>query len=204
MLKIKKQSKEKKSAEAAVDIFRKNLGPFVIDPEKTRTPIIFTDAKESDNPIIFANASFLTFTAYSREEVLGKSCKVLMADGTDPEAMTQLAAAFEANSDADPEIRCRRKDGTEFWATVFVNPVVDDRGDVVQHFVSFADISKLKQAQSQANMLIDEYDHRVNNMLSTVHLTVMQALRKYSNVEVIRDAIEARIFALARRQSVDS
>ena len=52
--------------------------------------MVFTDATEPDNPIIFANDSFLSLTGYSREEVLGKSFNFLMAQGADAEALTRI------------------------------------------------------------------------------------------------------------------
>ena len=36
--------------------------------------MVFPDAREPHNPIIFANHSFLSLTGYDREDVLGKSC----------------------------------------------------------------------------------------------------------------------------------
>ena len=127
--------------------------------------MVFTDAKEPDNPIIFANDSFLSLTGYDREEVLGQSFNFLMARGTDPEALAQIKAAFEGSSegssDIDPEIRYRRKDGSVFWAAIFISPVRDESGDVVQHFASFVDLTKHKQEQAQSKMLIDELNHRV-------------------------------------------
>lgn len=41
--------------------------------------MVFTNAKETGNPIIFANDSFLSLTGYAREEVLGQSFSFLMA-----------------------------------------------------------------------------------------------------------------------------
>jgi PAS domain S-box-containing protein len=41
--------------------------------------MVFTDATKPDNPIIFANDSFLSLIGYDREEVLGKSFNFLMA-----------------------------------------------------------------------------------------------------------------------------
>lgn len=202
MSEITPKSEEQKVAEANVEGFRKDLGPFVIAAEKTRMAMVFTDAKQRGNPIIFANDSFLSFTGYDRQEVLGKSCDFLIAVAADPQAMAQLATAFEGGSANDPEIHCRRKDGSEFWTTVFVNPVRDESASLVQHFVSFADVTKHKQGQEQARILIDELNHRVNNTLSTVQSIVVQAFRKSSDAEVIRDAIEARIFALSRSHSL--
>jgi PAS domain S-box-containing protein len=185
-------------AEAEVDSFRKDLGPFVVAAETTRMAMVFTDAKEPDHPIIFANDAFLSLTGYEREEVLGQSFKFLMARGADPKALGRVEAAFEGNSDSSSEIRYRRKDGSKFWAALFISPVRDDSGDVVQHFASFVDLTKHKQEQAQSTMLIEELNHRVKNTLSTVQSIVWQALRKASDPETIRDSIESRLFALSR------
>ena len=45
--------------------------------------MVFADATEPNNPIIFANDSFLSLTGYERVEVLGKSFNFLMAHGAD-------------------------------------------------------------------------------------------------------------------------
>ena len=81
-------------AESEVESFRKDLGPFVVAAETTRMAMVFTDAKEPDNPLIFANDSFLSLTGHDREEVLGQSFNFLMAQGADPKALA-LHEAFE-------------------------------------------------------------------------------------------------------------
>jgi hypothetical protein len=63
MSEIANKSVEQKDAEAEVESFREDLGPFVVAAETTRMAMVFTDAKEADNPIIFVNDSFLSFGA---------------------------------------------------------------------------------------------------------------------------------------------
>jgi hypothetical protein len=70
MPEIRNKSEDQKDAEAEVEGFRKDLGPFVVAAEMTRMPMVFTDATEPGNPIIFTNDSFLALTGYGREEVL--------------------------------------------------------------------------------------------------------------------------------------
>jgi len=60
------------------------------------------------------------------------------------------------------------------------------------------DLTKHKQEQAKSIVMIDELNHRVKNTLSTVQLIVWQALRKASDPDVVRDAIESRLFALSR------
>jgi PAS domain S-box-containing protein len=198
MPKITNKSEEQKFAEAEVEAFREDLGPFVVAGETTRMAMVFTDAREFDNPIIFANDSFLSLTGYGREEVLGQSFNFIMAHAADAEALAQIEAEFEGKSDGGTEIRYHRKDGSEFWAALFISPVRDESGDIVQYFASFVDLTKHKEEEAQSRMLIDELNHRVKNTLSTVQSIVWQALRTTSDPKGIRESIETRLFALSR------
>jgi PAS domain S-box-containing protein len=198
MSEVRNKSKEQQVAEADVEDHRKELGPFVVAAETTRMPMVFTDAKESHDPIVFANDSFLSLIGFSRAELLGKSFNSLLAGGTDLDAMAQVAAAFKGTSNIDPEVHCRRKDGSEFWASVFISPVRDEDGELVQHFISFVDLTKHKQAQAHSRTLIDELNHRVKNTLATVQSIVWQALRKSVDARVIGESIQARLAALSR------
>jgi PAS domain S-box-containing protein len=198
MSEVKKKSKEQEVAEADVEDHRKELGPFVVAAETTRMAMVFTDATVANNPIVFANDSFLSLTGFSRAELLGQTFNSLLARGTDSEAMALVAAAFKCTSDSDPEIHCRRKDGSEFWASVFINAVRDKNGELVQNFISFVDLTKHMQAQDHSRMLIDELNHRVKNTLATVQSIVWQALRKSGDPWVIGDSIQGRLCALSR------
>ena len=136
--------------------------------------MVFMDARKTQ-PIIFANDSFLALTGYERDEVLGHSFNFLMAQGADPKALAHVEAAFDGSDDHSWEVRYRRKDGSEFWAALFISPVRDENGDVVQHFASFIDLTRHKDEQAQSLMLIDELNHRVKNTLATVQSIVAQA-----------------------------
>ena len=198
MSEITKKSDEQKDAEAEVDGFRKDLGPFVVAAETTRMAMLFADAKEAGNPIIFANDSFLSLTGYDREEILGKSLNFLLANGSDAEALARIKAEIEGSSTSGTEVLCCRKDGSEFWAGIFVSPVRDAGGDIVQYFASLVDLTKHKEDEVQSRLLIDELNHRVKNILSTVQSIVWQTLRMTTDPKTIRQSIESRLFALSR------
>lgn len=185
-------------AEAEVEEDKDETSPFVVAAESTRMPMVFTDAGEPDNPIIFANDSFLRLTGYDRDEVLAQRFNFMLASPVSDSVMRQIEACFEPGDDDSPEIHCRRKDGSEFWATLFVNPVKDDHGDVAQHFISLFETTRFKTAQRHAEMLIDELNHRVKNTLATVQSIVTQAVRNSSDTAIVRESIETRIAALSR------
>jgi PAS domain S-box-containing protein len=192
------KSEEQRDAEADVKQFHERRGPFVVAAETTRMAMVFADANELNNPIIFANDSFLALTGYDRKEVLGQSFNFFMAHGADSEALAKISAEFEDNSNGGAEIRYRRKNGSEFWAALFINPVLDESGDIVQYFASFIDLTKHKEEQALSRMLIDELNHRVKNTLSAVQSIVWQATHTTSDRKMIRESIEARLLALSR------
>lgn len=186
------------AAEADVEKFRDQLGPFVVAAEKTRMAMLFTNAKEAENPIVFANDAFLELTGFGREEVLGASFKSMMTRGDGSEAMAEIEAAFAGRTESEPEICYKRKDGTDFWASLYISPVCNDAGEIVQHFISLVDYTKHREKQAHCEMLIDELNHRVKNTLSTVQSIMRQALRSSVDPTAIRESIESRIFALSR------
>jgi PAS domain S-box-containing protein len=191
------KSKEQKAAESEVEGFRKELGPFVVAAETTRMAMVFTDAEEFNRPLIFANDSFLSLTGYDREEVLGESLDFLTARPADPVALAQIEAAFAGNAEGGCEIRFRRKDGSIFWATIFVSPVRGKAGNVLQHFASFVDLTTHKHEEARLRFLLDELNHRTQNTLATVQAIAVQTLRGAADKEAVA-AFEGRILALSK------
>lgn len=192
------RSDEQKDAEAEVKGFHDDLGPFVVAAETTRMAMVFADAGRPGNPIIFANDAFLSLTGYAREEVLGQCFNFLMGQGADAEALGRIEDEFEGRGDGGSEIRYRRKDGSEFWAGLFICPVRDEGDNIVQYFASFVDLTRHKDEEARSRMLIDELNHRVKNTLATVQAIVWQVLRTANDPVAIREAIESRLFALSR------
>lgn len=198
MADVTAKSESQRSAEADVREFQHALGPFVVAAETTRMAMVFTDATDPENPIIFANDSFLALTGYELREVLGKSFRFFLAHVADPESAATIDAEFSGKSESGCELRYRRKDGGESWVRLFISPVRDEHGKIVQYFVSFVDLSRWKDEQARSRVLIDELNHRVKNMLSVVQSIVWQALRSTPDPKVALQAIESRLFALSR------
>ena len=58
--------------------------PFAGAMRATRMPMLITDPRQPDNPIILANQAFLDLTGYPAEEVIGRNCRFLQGPDTDP------------------------------------------------------------------------------------------------------------------------
>ncbi len=75
--------------------------PFSAAVRATRMPMIITNPREADNPIVFANDAFCRLTGYSREEVLGRNCRFLQGPESDPATVDRIRAAIAAKGPAE-------------------------------------------------------------------------------------------------------
>ena len=152
------KSKQQQRAEAEVDSFRDGLGPFVTAADTTRMPMLFTDAKVPDHPIIYVNQAFLTLTGYAEHEVMGQSFDFLMKRGTDPEMLAEIQSSFEGSRGLEPLVRYRCKDGSAVWLLIFITPVRNRDGTVEQHFSSFVNITRQKEEEDRLRALFTRSD----------------------------------------------
>ena len=116
--------------------------PFAAAVRATRMPMIVTDPRQYDNPIVFANDAFLTLTGYTRLEVTGRNCRFLQGPATDPAAIDRMRAAIRQEGDIKIDLLNYRKDGSVFHNALYVGPVRDAAGSVVYFFASQLDVSE--------------------------------------------------------------
>ena len=150
---------EQELAEQRVDDFRQALGPFVVAAEATRMPIVFTNAAVAEHPIVFANDSFLKLIGYQREQVIGQPFNFLMHGAVEPDALELIRQQFEHSSETI-DVEFQRADGGLVWVALCINPVYDDKGEVVQHCISFVDLSaQMKRMRRERAALHVLYEH---------------------------------------------
>lgn len=177
-------------------------GPFVSAVDETRMPFLFSDPRLPGNPIVYANAAFVGMTGYSMEEIIGKDYHFMMGEDTDPDAISQIEKSFLESDLAKapyPEVQYYRKDGSQFWAIIFIGPVYDE-GVVINHFASFIDITRARNAEEKQKFLLDELNHRTQNTMAIVQSMASQALRESAdnlNQDAIIRGLLARIMVLS-------
>ena len=153
-------------------------GVFFAAVEMTRMPMILTDPRQEDCPIVFANNAFLDLTGYEEAEVLNRNCRFLQGAGTDPAAVAQLREAVQERRPVALEILNYRRDGAPFWNAIFMGPVFDPAGELIYFFASQLDVSKrreseqsLRQAQKMEaiGQLTAGLAHDFNNLLQIIN-----------------------------------
>ncbi len=148
-------------SEHRLDKLRGQGGIFVDAVRLTRMPMIVTDATLPGNPIIFANAAFLSMSGYELEEITGQDPHFMNGPATDPETVRRYEAAMAQGRDENVEILQYRKDGVPFLAMLFASPLDDGHGKVLHHFLSYLDITRRHEAEKSLRQLAEELEAKV-------------------------------------------
>ncbi|MBB5714382.1 PAS domain-containing protein [Sphingomonas aerophila] len=119
----------------------RHTDPFVAAVHATRMPMIITNPRLHDNPIVFANDSFCALTGYTRGELLGRNCRFLQGPETDPRTVQQIRDAVERAEPLEIDVRNHRKDGTSFWNRLLFAPVYDADQQLAYFFASQMDVT---------------------------------------------------------------
>ncbi|MGY2051092.1 hybrid sensor histidine kinase/response regulator [Methylobacterium sp. JK268] len=202
---------------------------FFAAVETTRMPMIVTDPRLPDNPIIFANQAFRALTGYEPAELIGRNCRFLQGPETDPQTIAEVRRAIKERREISTEILNYRKNGSSFWNALFVSPVYNEAGDLVYFFGSQLDVSRrrdaedaLRQAQKMEALgqLTGGIAHDFNNLLQVVvgYVDILQAglanpthdrgrlVRAAENIRSAADratTLTQQLLAFARKQRLD-
>jgi PAS domain S-box-containing protein len=139
--------------------------PFVAAVRATRMPMIITNPRLPDNPVVFANNSFCRLSGYPREEILGRNCRFLQGPESDPAAVKKIHDAVAETRSLEIDIRNHRKNGEAFWNRLLMAPVFDDDGKLAYFFASQVDVTiereRLEGLESSNAALMAEIANRL-------------------------------------------
>lgn len=103
--------------------------------------------------IVYVNDGFCEMTGYSKEEVIGKTPRILQGPKTDREVLDRLKRRLKEGRSFFGQAINYRKDGSEFVNQWDIHPLTDKEGNVT-HWVSYQhDITERKRAEEQ---LVDQ------------------------------------------------
>lgn len=158
--------------------------PFAAAIRATRMPMIITDPRQANNPIVFVNDAFLLLTGYERAEVMGRNCRFLQGANTDTAAVASIRQAIQQGVDINIDLLNYRKDGTPFWNALYISPVTTSAGELQYFFASQLDVTERRHALKAKTALLHEVDHRVKNNLQMITALIKMETKRIANPQI--------------------
>ncbi|WP_312515963.1 ATP-binding protein [Massilia sp.] len=171
---------------------------FFAAVEMTRMPMLITDARQPDNPIVFVNGAFLDLTGYPEAEILGRNCRFLQGPETDRATVAELRKAVDERRAVAVDILNYKADGTPFWNALFFGPIFDQDGQILYFFASQMDITERRTSQESylqaqkmeaIGQLSAGMAHDFNNLLQVINGNLEVALLGVKDNPKVSDPI---------------
>jgi PAS domain S-box-containing protein len=172
---------------------------FFAAVEMTRMPMVVTDPRQPDNPVVFANGAFFDLTGYEQDEVIGRNCRFLQGPQTDSRTLDEVRAAIKEERAVAVDLLNYKKGGKPFWNALFLGPIFDQDGKLLYFFASQMDITERRTTQEaylQAQkmeaigQLTAGMAHDFNNLLQVINGNLEVALISLDRPELARQQLE--------------
>jgi len=123
-----------------------------------------------DNPIEVANTAFCNLTGYSEAEIVGRNCRFLAGESTEPWVTEEIRDALRDRRPLLVDILNYKKDGTPFRNGVMITPLFDPEGGLAWFLGSQVDLGepsadRLSGRRGRAAALVSDLPARQREVL---------------------------------------
>ncbi|QOJ30025.1 MAG: PAS domain S-box protein [Ignavibacteriales bacterium] len=104
--------------------------------------VIITDP---DGIVEFVNPRFTEVTGYSEEEILGRKPAILEHEFFSKDIYNEIRETINTGKDWKGELLNRKKDGSLYWESTYISPVLNPEGDIINVISVGEDITERKK-----------------------------------------------------------
>ncbi|MCF8284886.1 MAG: PAS domain S-box protein, partial [Sphingobacteriales bacterium] len=136
--------------------------------------VIISEAEPLDiigPKIVYVNEAFTRCTGYTKDDVLGKTPRILQGPLTNRKELDRLKESLKKWQPCEIEIINYKKNGEPFWVNISVVPIADENGWFT-HWISIQrDITKRKEDEEERQLLIEELSISLKELKQFTYIT---------------------------------
>ena len=147
-----------------------NKNAFFDGFSRTQVPMVVSDPRLEDNPIIYVNHAFTKQTGYARSAAVGRNCRFLQGEETSIATVDKLRASIQAQESVSVDILNYRASGEPFMNRLLVAPLSDENGEL-RYYVGIQKELNANQRDTDAermNQQLSEVQDRVEADMSMI------------------------------------
>jgi PAS domain S-box-containing protein len=161
----------------------------------TTSGVTIADMTRPDQPLIYVNGAFEALSGHPAEELLGRNCRFLQGKDTDPAAVGRIRSAVHDGREwRETLLNYRGQDRTPWWNEVYLAPVTDQRGRVVQYIGVQNDVTARVDAERALQL---ERDRAQGYLARIEQLAYTDPLTGLANRRRLEERVEAGLLEAA-------
>jgi PAS domain S-box-containing protein len=114
--------------------------------EQSPVTIVITN---TNGEIEYANPKFVETTGYAIDEVLGENPRVLKSGYSSQKEYKELWKTISNGNEWHGEFKNKRKDGSLYWESATISPIVNNEGKTTHYIAIKEDITQRKKAEKE-------------------------------------------------------
>ena len=132
--------------------------------------MVVSNPRLPDNPLEVVNSAFCDLTGYAESDVVGRNCRFLAGESTEPWVSSQIRDAIRDRQPILADILNDRRDGAAFRNGVMITPLFDPEGGLAWFLGSQVDLGapsedRLSGRQARAAGLVTDLPPRQHQVL---------------------------------------
>ena len=114
--------------------------------EQSPVTIVITNTK---GEIEYANPKFIETTGYSLEEIMNQNPRILKSGYTSNKEYGELWQTLATGKEWHGEFHNRKKDGTLYWESATISPILNENGETTHYIAIKEDITSRKNVEKE-------------------------------------------------------
>lgn len=118
--------------------------------------VILADATKESMPILYVNNAFVTIFGYTKEELIGKSAKLLRGKQTSADSANYIDEQIRNLKEVDIDLMYHTKSNLPFFCNLIATPIFDERSHIRYYLILFRNISYKEEIKTLRDVLNEE------------------------------------------------
>lgn len=118
--------------------------------------VILADATKEEMAILYVNDAFCSIFGYSKEELIGKSSKILREELTSQENSAYIDEKLKNLEEIDMDLVYHTKLSSPFFCNLIATPIFDEKDTIRYYLLIFRNISYKEEIKNLRDVLHEE------------------------------------------------
>ena len=171
--------KQKETKEQTKNL--KDSNKLLLEHKKAVDASAIVSKADLDGNITYVNSTFCEISGYSKEELIGKPHNIVRHPDSPKELFEELWKTIKNKKVFQANIKNRKKDGSEYFVSSTIVPILDNNGDIIEYLSLRYDISELVKAKEKAQFAEQVKSTFLANMSHEIR-TPLNAIIGFSDI----------------------